>query len=227
MNDSGTRGDIGPGGTKPTTVMLVEDHALVRTAVRQAIAQPDIEVVAEAPTAEAALGPALKLRPDLILLDIDLPGMSGLQLLRELAPRLPDTKIVMLTVSAQHRDLVEAVRFGAAGYLTKDLSPEALLRSVRGARDGDLPMPRRLAAEALAHFARGANRAATPVGELPRLTDRETEVLRMISDGLTDREAAAALRISIRTVETHVSNVLHKLGVRSRADAARLYREHA
>jgi DNA-binding NarL/FixJ family response regulator len=210
----------------PTTVMLVEDHALVRTAIRQAIAQPDIQVVGESPTAEGALQPALELRPDVILLDIDLPGMSGLQLLRELAPRLPDTKIVMLTVSAQHRDLVEAVRFGAAGYLTKDLTPEALLRSVRGARDGDLPMPRRLAAEALAHFARASNRAPAS-SDLPRLTDRETEVLRMISDGLTDREAAAALRISIRTVETHVSNVLHKLGVRSRADAARLYRERA
>ena len=207
--------------------MLVEDHALVRTAIRQAIAQPDIEVVGESPTAEGAVEPALELRPDVILLDIDLPGMSGLQLLRELAPRLPDTKIVMLTVSAQHRDLVEAVRFGAAGYLTKDLTPEALLRSVRGARDGDLPMPRRLAAEALAHFARNAGRVPAASGDLPRLTDRETEVLRMISDGLTDREAAAALRISIRTVETHVSNVLHKLGVRSRADAARLYRDRA
>jgi two-component system nitrate/nitrite response regulator NarL len=214
-------------GKPPTTVMLVEDHALVRTAIRQSIAQPDIEVVGESATAEGAIGPALELRPDVILLDIDLPGMSGLQLLRELAPRLPDTKIVMLTVSAQHRDLVEAVRFGAAGYLTKDLSPEALLRSVRGARDGDLPMPRRLAAEALAHFARSSNRAAAAASDLPRLTDRETEVLRMISDGLTDRETAAALRISIRTVETHVSNVLHKLGVRSRADAARLYRERA
>jgi DNA-binding NarL/FixJ family response regulator len=205
--------------------MLVEDHALVRTAIRQAITQPDIEVIGEAPTAEAALDPALELRPDVILLDIDLPGMSGLQLLRELAPRLPDTKIIMLTVSAQHRDLVEAVRFGAAGYLTKDLTPEALLRSVRGARDGDLPMPRRLAAEVMAHFARSAARAPGPGQELPRLTDRESEILRMISDGLTDRETAAALNISIRTVETHVSNVLHKLAVRSRADAARLYRE--
>lgn len=211
----------------PTTVMLVEDHALVRTAIRQAITQPDVEVIAEASTAEAAIEPALELRPDILLLDIDLPGMSGLQLLRELAPRLPDTKIVMLTVSAQHRDLVEAVRFGAAGYLTKDLTPEALLRSVRGARDGDLPMPRKLAAEVVAHFAKSSARVASAAGELPRLTDRELEVLRMISDGLTDREAAAALRISIRTVETHVSNVLHKLGVRSRADAARLYRERA
>ncbi len=204
--------------------MLVEDHALVRGAVRQAITQPDIEVVAEVATAEAAIEQALELRPDLILLDIDLPGMSGLQFLREVKPRLPDTKVIILTVSSAHRDLVEAVRFGATGYLTKDLTPDALLRSIRGALDGDLAMPRKLAAEVVATLAR----ASRPTGDatvLPRLTDRETEVLRMISDGLTDREAAAALRISIRTVETHVSNILHKLGVRSRSEAARLYRE--
>jgi two-component system nitrate/nitrite response regulator NarL len=211
--------------TGKTRVMLIEDHALVRTAVRQAITTNDIEVVAEVSTAEAAVEPALELRPDIILLDIDLPGMSGLQFLREVKPRLPDTKVIVLTVSSAHRDLVEAVRFGATGYLTKDLTPEALLRSVRGARDGDLPMPRKLAAEVVAHFARTARPQAGEPYQMPRLTDRETEVLRMISEGLTDRETAAALRISIRTVETHVSNVLHKLGVRSRSEAAQLYRE--
>jgi DNA-binding NarL/FixJ family response regulator len=205
--------------------MLVEDHALVRTAVREAITSADIEVVAEAATAEAAIESALALRPDIILMDIDLPGMSGLQLVRELAPRLPDTKIIMLTVSSAHRDLVEAVRYGAAGYLTKDLTPEALLRSIKGARDGDLPMPRKMAAQMLAHFARGSRMSPVDAHGLPRLTDRETEILRLISDGLTDREVGVALRISIRTVETHVSNVLHKLGVRSRSDAARQYRE--
>lgn len=205
--------------------MLIEDHALVRTAVREAITSADIEVVAEAATAEAAIEPALELRPDIILLDIDLPGMSGLQFVRELAPRLPDTKIIMLTVSSAHRDLVEAVRFGAAGYLTKDLTPEALLRSIKGARDGDLPMPRKMAAQMLAHFARGSRMSPVDAHGLPRLTDRETEILRLISEGLTDREVGVALKISIRTVETHVSNVLHKLDVRSRADAARLYRE--
>lgn len=209
-----------------TRVMLVEDHALVRTAVRQAITSVDIEVMAEVSNAEAAIQPALELRPDIILLDIDLPGMSGLQFVREVAPRLPDTKIIMLTVSAAHRDLVEAVRFGAAGYLTKDLTPEALMRSIQGARNGDLPMPRKLAAEVMADLARSSRRGGDE-RELPRLTDRETEVLRMISDGLTDREVSVALRISIRTVETHVSNILHKLGVRSRSDAARLYRENA
>jgi DNA-binding NarL/FixJ family response regulator len=209
-----------------TRVMLVEDHALVRTAVRQAITSADIEVIAETSTAEAAIEPALELRPDIILLDIDLPGMSGLQLVRELAPRLPETKIIMLTVSSAHRDLVEAVRFGAAGYLTKDLTPEALMRTIQGARDGDLPMPRKMAAQMLEHFARAARGTAGDGSGLPRLTDRESEILRLISDGLTDREVSVSLKISIRTVETHVSNVLHKLAVRSRADAARLYREN-
>jgi two-component system, NarL family, nitrate/nitrite response regulator NarL len=208
-----------------TRVMLVEDHALVRTAVRQAITSADIEVIAETSTAEAAIEPALELRPDIILLDIDLPGMSGLQLVRELAPRLPETKIIMLTVSSAHRDLVEAVRFGAAGYLTKDLTPEALMRTIQGARDGDLPMPRKMAAQMLEHFARAARGSSGDGSGLPRLTDRESEILRLISDGLTDREVSVTLKISIRTVETHVSNVLHKLGVRNRADAARLYRE--
>jgi DNA-binding NarL/FixJ family response regulator len=202
--------------------MLVDDHALVRDAVRQAITTDDIEVVAESSNAEEAIELALEVRPDIILLDIDLPGMSGLHLVRELAPRLPETQIIMLTVSSSHRDLVEAVRFGAAGYLTKDLTPEALLRSVRGAREGDLPMPRRMAADVMAHLARTGRGNLGDVAGLPRLTDRELEVLRMISDGGTDRTVAERLGISVRTVETHVSNVLHKLGVRSRAEAAAL-----
>lgn len=209
-----------------TRVMLVEDHALVRSAVRQAITARDIEVVGEAATAEEALPMALELRPDIILVDIDLPGMSGLELVRELAPRLPESKLVMLTVSSARRDLFDAIRYGAAGYLTKDMTPEALVRSIRGARDGDLPMPRKLAAEVIGELARG--RGAGPahgVHGLSRLTARETEVLRMVANGLTDREAADALGISVRTVETHVSNLLHKLGVRNRAEAARIHRE--
>jgi two-component system nitrate/nitrite response regulator NarL len=206
--------------------MLVEDHALVRSAVRQAISARDIEVVGETGTAEEAVPMALELKPDIVLIDIDLPGMSGIELVRELAPQLPDSKLVMLTVSSARRDLFDAIRQGASGYLTKDMTPEALVRSIRGARDGDLPMPRRLAAEVIGELSRG--RAAPPgagAHGLDRLTGRETEVLRMISNGMTDREAADALGISVRTVETHVSNLLHKLGVRNRADASRLYRE--
>jgi two-component system nitrate/nitrite response regulator NarL len=206
--------------------MLVEDHAFVRSAVRQAITAHDIEVVAETGSAEAAVSLALDIRPDVLLVDLDLPGMSGLELVRELAPRLPDTKIVVLTVSTARRDLLDAVRYGASGYLTKDMAPEALVRSIRGAHEGDLAMPRRLAAEVINELARGRGPAPIPVpGGLGRLTGRESEILRMISDGLTDREAADGLGISVRTVETHVSNVLHKLGVKNRADAARIHRE--
>jgi DNA-binding NarL/FixJ family response regulator len=210
-----------------TRVVLVDDHALVRSAVRQAITAPDIDVVGEASNAEEALLVALEHRPDVLLLDLDLPGVNGLQLVRELAPRLPETKIIILTVSTARRDLLEAVRAGAAGYLTKDLSPEALVRSIRGAREGDLPMPRRMAADVIAHLARFSRGRGGDESTMPQLTIREGEVLRMIADGLTDREMAAALRLSIRTVETHVSNVLHKLGVRNRQEAARRYRELA
>jgi DNA-binding NarL/FixJ family response regulator len=214
-----------PGST--LRVMLVDDHALVRSAVRQAIIAADVELVGEAASAEEALALAPVLRPDIMLLDIDLPGMGGLQLLQELAPRLPQTKIVMLTVSSSERDLLDAVARGAAGYLTKDLSPEALLRTLRGTQRGELAMSRRFAARALRHFAEAARRGRVTAGvedDLLALSPRENDVLAMLADGLTDREIAAALTISPRTVETHVSNILHKLGVRNRAEAAQRYR---
>jgi DNA-binding NarL/FixJ family response regulator len=209
-------------------VMLVDDHALVRSAVRQAISAPDVELVGEAASAEEALALAPVLRPDIILLDIDLPGMGGLQLLQELAPRLPQTRIVMLTVSSSERDLLDAVARGASGYLTKDLSPEALLRTLRGTVRGELAMSRRFAARALRHFAEAARRGRVTAGvedDLLALSPRENDVLAMLADGLTDREIAGALTISPRTVETHVSNILHKLSVRNRAEAAQRYRE--
>jgi DNA-binding NarL/FixJ family response regulator len=210
----------------PLRVMLVDDHALVRSAVRGALQAPDIEVVAEASSAEAAFDEALRERPDVILLDVDMPGMSGLQLIRELRPRLPDTQIVMLSVSGEDRNVIEAMRHGAAGYLTKDLGPEALQRAVRGLRTGDLAMSRRMAARTLRQFIAGGTQGVN--GEdspLAALSSRELQVLGRLADGLTDREIAEALVISPRTVETHVGNVLRKLGVRNRAEAARSYRE--
>ena len=213
------------GAEAPMRVLLVDDHALVRSAIRQALEAPDIEVVGEARSAEEALEMAPRLRPDLLLLDIDLPGMSGIEAVRELAPRLPDTRIVMLTVSTDRRDLLEAVRHGAAGYLTKDLTGEALQRAVRGLRRGDLAMSRIHAAQVLEHLQRGGRGTSAESDEVGGLlSSREHEVLRLLADGLTDREIAGALAISPRTVESHVSSVLRKLGVRNRAEAAQRYR---
>jgi DNA-binding NarL/FixJ family response regulator len=206
--------------------MIVDDHPLVRSAVTKAIASDDVEVVAEAATAEDALAIALSADPDVMLIDIALPGMSGVQLLRELAPRLPDAKIIMLTVSGADRDVVEAIRSGAHGYLTKDVTPEALARAVRAAGQGELVMPRKLAARLVERLARRGAAAQEPhESPLEPLSHRERDVLRLLADGLTDREIATALTISVRTVETHVSNILHKLGARNRAQAARRYRD--
>ncbi len=223
MSEAGP--DAAPRGER-LRVMVVDDHALVRAAIRQAISASDIEVVAEAATAEDALTIALEPRPDILLLDIDLPGMDGVQLVRELAPRLPGTRIVMLTVSSRDHDLVAAMRNGAAGYLTKDLSPEALLRAVRGAARGDLAMSRRMGARLVTRLVDASRHTAGGAGdETPGLlSEREEEVLRLLADGLTDREISVALGISPRTVESHVSSILHKLGVRNRAEAAGRYR---
>jgi DNA-binding NarL/FixJ family response regulator len=148
-----------------------------------------------------------------------------MHVLRELAPRLPDTRIVMLTVSSDRRDLLEAVRDGAAGYLTKDLGADALLRAVRGIRTGDLAMSRSMAAEVIRRVARRQAGGAPAREGLAVLSTREDQVLRHLADGLTDREIGERLGISPRTVETHVGSILHKLGVRNRAGAALRYNE--
>jgi DNA-binding NarL/FixJ family response regulator len=212
--------------TEPLRVMLVDDHAFVRSAIRQALTAPDVVIVAEAATAEEALRVALDARPDVVMIDIDLPGMNGLRLLRELAPRLPDSKFVMLTVSTDQADVLEAVRLGASGYLTKDLDADALLRSIRGVRDGDLAMPRRLAARTMRDLVdAGTGRTIGDRAGLSGLSRREEEILRLLANGLTDREIGEALTISTRTVETHVSNILRKLDARNRAEASRRYLE--
>lgn len=210
-------------------VMVVDDHPLVRSAVAKAIAGDGMLVVAEASTAEEALTLAPDLAPDILLVDIALPGMSGVELVRELAPRLPNTRIVMLTVSSNDRDVADAMRFGASGYLTKDLSPEALVRSLRATQSGELVIPRRLANRLLLRVLRRGPAAELAQGELTvdRLTVRERDILRLLADGLSDRDIATALTISRRTVESHVSSILRKLDVRNRAEAARIYRDES
>ena len=205
--------------------MLVDDHALIRAAVRHALEGPDVTVVEEAGTLPEALERAERSRPDVILVDVDLGGMDGIQLVRELAPRLPNTTFVMLSVSASESDLLDAIMAGASGYLTKDVSPEALLRAVRSARRGELAMPRAMAGRLVERLASAArDRGGLDAPELLGLSAREREVLQLLANGHTDREIAVALTISPRTAETHVAAILRKLEVRNRSEAAMLYR---
>jgi DNA-binding NarL/FixJ family response regulator len=202
-------------------VMLVEDHALVRAAIRQALSVAAIELVGEAGTAEQALEIIARTNPEVLLVDIDLPGMNGVQLVRELAPRMADLKIVMLTGSGKGEDVLAAMRSGAVGYLTKDMAPDGLVRALLGIRRGDLPMPRRLAAQLVHELVKPSQKIELPAG----MSEREREVLKLVADGLTDRESGEAVVISPRTVGRHVGSILNKLEVRNRAAAARRYRE--
>jgi DNA-binding NarL/FixJ family response regulator len=208
----------------PIRVMIVDDHALVRAAVCQALDAPDIEVVAEASSAEEALGAVGEARPEVVLLDLDLPGMSGLEVLRELRPRLPDSRVVVLSASLSPRDVVAALRRGADGYLGKDMSPSALQRTIRGVCRGELAMPRHVAALVIEELVDLVRRPGGYEAD-GSLTEREEEVLRLLAEGLTDREIAEVFAISPRTVESHVSSILRKFGLRNRAEAARRYHQ--
>jgi DNA-binding NarL/FixJ family response regulator len=219
-----------PSAGPPITVVLVDDHSLVRLAVRQAITAPDIEVIGEAATGEEAIELVTRLRPDVLMLDIGLPGISGLEVVAILAPQLPGTRIVMLTVSDADPDVIEAILLGAAGFLTKDVSPDALGRAVRGAAAGDLVVPRQMAARLVHNLSERAKSvtSATSNGiDEAGVTERENEVLRHLADGYTDKEIAEALTLSPRTVETHVASLLRKLNVPNRREAARWYRSRS
>ncbi|MGO9178055.1 MAG: response regulator [Candidatus Limnocylindrales bacterium] len=211
---------------KPLRVLLVEDHALVRAAVRQALsAASDIEVVGDVASAEEAFDLVSQLLPDVIIIDIDLPGMHGIELVRELAPRFPDLWQVMLTVSRSERDLLDSIRSGARGFLSKDLSPDALVNAIRDIRVGIMPMSRADASLLILRLAAAApHHRPSGITILPELTGRENEVLALLADGLTDREISVSLVISRRTVESHVRNILEKLAAGNRLQAARIYR---
>jgi DNA-binding NarL/FixJ family response regulator len=219
-------------------VLVVDDHAIVREGIRQVlVADEGISVVGEAGNAEGALSLAESLRPDVVLLDVTMPGASGLQVVARLRERVPDTRVLMLSVHGDTEYVLRSVRAGAHGYLRKDTTPAALREAVRAVhRGGEFFSPDvavhltsairdaatgQAGVEELASVA-GSRDAMTTAGALEQLTSRERDVLIRVARGLLNKEIAAELGISVRTVESHRESLTKKLGIRSVAGLTRL-----
>ena len=200
-------------------VLLADDQALVRGGFRALLdAQDDIEVVAEAADGEEAVRLAAAHRPDVVLMDIRMPGVDGLEATRRIVgdERLAGTKVVILTTFDLDEYVFEAIRIGANGFLVKDTEPEELLRAVRAVLAGDALLSPRITQRLIAEFAaRAKEPAAAP--ELDRLTDREREVVALVGEGLSNDEIAERLVVSAATAKTHVSRAMVKLHARDRA----------
>jgi DNA-binding NarL/FixJ family response regulator len=202
----------------PTRVLLADDQALVRAGFRSLLdAQEDIEVVGEAADGEEALGLAAELRPDVILMDIRMPGVDGLEATRRIAEdeRLVDCRIVILTTFDLDEYLFEAVRAGATGFLLKDAEPDELVHAVRVAATGEALLSPRITRRLIEEFATRAKEP--PTAGLEDLTDREREVVALVAQGLSNEEIATRLYMSPATAKTHVSRAMGKLGARDRA----------
>ena len=207
--------------TDRVRVMICDDHALFRRGLVMVLeAEDDIDVVAEAEDGEDAVRKVVEFVPDVVLMDVRMPGIDGIEATRRIGDTVPSTKIVMLTVSDEESDLYEAIKAGASGYLLKEISIEEVATAVRAVVAGQSLISPSMASKLLTEFTnlskRADERTTVPT---PRLTDRELEVLRLVALGKSNREIAGDLFISENTVKNHVRNILEKLHLHTRMEA--------
>ncbi len=203
-------------------IVIVDDHPLFRQGVAQTLSgAPDIEILAEGGSADEAVRLASDLLPDVLLLDIEIPG-GGLTAAQAVAMRSPVTKIIMLTVSEDEDNLLAALRTGARAYVLKGVSGRDLLTIVRGVAAGEVYITPILAASLLIEMTGTGHRGKPAASALDELTEREHQILGLVADGLSNKEIAAQLFLSEKTVKHHMTNILQKLQVRNRVEAAML-----
>jgi two-component system NarL family response regulator len=208
-------------GIDPIRVVICDDHALFRRGLMMTLEdEPGVEVVAEAENGREAIEMTETYAPDVVLMDVRMPRLGGIEATRQISESHPSARIIMLTVSDAEDDLFEAVKAGANGYLLKEISIEEVADAIRAVVSGHSLLSPLMAAKLLAEFGEMAKRADQPPNvPAPKLTARELEVLRLVADGMSNKEVAAELEISENTVKNHVRNILEKLHLHSRMEA--------
>lgn len=209
--------------SQPTRILLVDDQPLFRGAIAALLAgQPDMEVVGEAENGLKGVEQANALRPDLVILDVEMPVMDGVEAVRLIREQVMDVKVIMLTVSDADEHVLDALRNGAHGYLTKDLRPEQLFDMVRSVMRNETPISPSVAGGLLRELREGGHqRVTTPsVQQEQSVTRRELEILRLVAEGMSNKEIARRLVITEGTVKNHVHNALEKLHMDNRIQAA-------
>lgn len=205
---------------KPIRLLLVDDHALFRKGLVSLLRrESEFQVIGEAENGADAIAKAKQLKPDLVLMDIHMPEIDGIEATRRIREMLPSTRVVILTVSEDDKDLFEGIKCGADGYLLKKLEPEELYAMLRGVFQGEAPISRTTASKILNEFAVQARRKAAPQLE-EELSAREKEVLQSLASGLTNKEIGNQLGIAENTVKNHLKNILAKLHLENRVQAA-------
>lgn len=202
-------------------ILLVDDQRLFREGLRTLLTlSGEVEVVGEASNGQEALTEATRLRPDVVLMDLRMPILDGVAATRRLHEELPESRVIVLTTFDDDEDVFEGLRAGAVGYLLKDVAPDKLLEAIRAAAAGESFLQPSVAAKVVAEFARLNAAAPAPHPLVEPLSDRELDILRLLGEGLSNKEIAAQLYIAEGTVKNHVTNILGKLNVRDRTQAA-------
>lgn len=196
-------------------VLVADDHSLFRDGIISLLEAAGLEVVGQVGDGQAAVEEALRLAPDLVLMDITMPNITGLEALRLIKEKSPDTRVVMLTISEDDSDLFEAIEAGADGYLLKSLDTREFMDMLDGLQRGEAAMTRQTVTRLMKGFAKPA-RQAEPV---QRLTEREIELLRLVAAGMSNKAIARMLSISENTVKYHMSNILQKFDAQNRTEA--------
>jgi DNA-binding NarL/FixJ family response regulator len=211
---------------KPIRVLLVDDQALFREGLRQILSlQPDLAVVGEAADGEEALGRVEALQPQVVLMDLRMPGLGGVEAIRRLRALDSQCRVIVLTTFDDDEEVFEALRAGAVGYLLKDAPAARLVEAIHTAARGESFLQPSIAAKVVAEFSRLTRPRSASDPALASLSEREREVLRQLASGKSNKEIALALDLAEGTVKNHMSNILGKLGVLDRTQAALRGRE--